>query len=778
MATEITPHPVSPAVRVSDSSASPSARRASVVLFEIALVATAALMIAVPVLELWRIDFGVPFSYDGGDANFFGMLSKSIDDRGWYLDNPNLGAPFGQALYDFPQGGDNLHLLALRVLTIPLTSSEALNAFYLLTFPAVAATAYFALRMFGRSRLTAAVFGLLYAFLPYHLIRGENHLFLSAYESAPLGALLLYWAATGPPLFFDEASKARYGFVIRRRAVVSVIIALVVGAISAYYAAFAGLALVAYAGAALAARAGWRRAVSAVALAGVIGVSLISNLAPSVLYEARNGPNEEVADRKPVETEYYGLKPAQMVMPVEGHRVAALRKFHERSANTILPSEGAQALGAVATVGFLGMLISAAVGIISGRRSEHPEVSVFGLSALVLMLFATIGGFSLILALWGFTQVRSWNRVTIVIAFYGLAAAAAWLESGVSRLRRSGAAWARRVPLPAALPVVLLLGLLDQTSPHLVANYEEAQRRYSADAALVADVEEVMGRGAQIFQLPYMPFPEAPPAFKLAPYAPVRGYLHSRTLRWSYGGVKGRPRADWQAAATDRPVPEVLASIVAAGFDGLWLDTSGYPDGSYEQQVRDVLGEPAIDRQSVLLYDLRTVRASLGVALGAGQVASVRPLVLSPVRHTFGSGFEKYVAPDGIHWWQAEGQEAELVVTNPLPTPRLAVVQIQLETASPGPYRAVVMSVGAQDEVRTDAGTDLNHRVVLPAGRTVIRIRTNAPFGKLGDAPGFRFRVQTVRVLDDGVAQLATTLGCLALGGDGSSAPGDCRVAS
>ena len=46
------------------------------------------------------------------------MLIRNLLDGGWVNTNSSLGAPFGQELYDFPLGTDNLNLLVLKVLAV------------------------------------------------------------------------------------------------------------------------------------------------------------------------------------------------------------------------------------------------------------------------------------------------------------------------------------------------------------------------------------------------------------------------------------------------------------------------------------------------------------------------------------------------------------------------------------------------------------------------------------------------------------------------------------
>ena len=84
-------------------------------------------------------------------------------------------------------------------------------------------------------------------------------------------------------------------------------------------------------------------------------------------------------------------------------------------------------------------------------------------------------------------------------------------------------------------------------------------------------------RGAAVFQLPYLPFPEGGQQAGLYENDLLRGYLHSDDLRWSFGatkagrGVGRRPRraADGDRARCGR----------GAGFAGLYVDRFGYQDG-------------------------------------------------------------------------------------------------------------------------------------------------------------------------------------------------------
>jgi phosphoglycerol transferase len=59
-------------------------------------------------------------------------------------------------------------------------------------------------------------------------------------------------------------------------------------------------------------------------------------------------------------------------------------------------------------------------------------------------------------------------------------------------------------------------------------------------------------------------------------YEHLKGYLHSSTLRWSYGGVKGRD-GDWQKSLPEDP-KLLVAELEQLNFQGIWINRNGYED--------------------------------------------------------------------------------------------------------------------------------------------------------------------------------------------------------
>ena len=214
------------------------------VVFEAGLVVTVVLLPLIYVFRLWERGFRVPFSYVG-DANFYAGVTANIIENGWYQETDRLGAPFGQELYDFALGGDNFHWLMIRLLAL-FSQDWALvnNAFYLLTFPLAALSAFFASRWLGARTMAALTAGVLFAFIPYHFIRGAGHLVLASYAIVPIGVVLAVRVARGQGLLWELRRRTRYGWLISAGWILG---AILVGSSSAYYAAFS-LLLIAAAG--------------------------------------------------------------------------------------------------------------------------------------------------------------------------------------------------------------------------------------------------------------------------------------------------------------------------------------------------------------------------------------------------------------------------------------------------------------------------------------------------------------------------------------------------
>src|SRR5262249_36387660 len=146
------------------------------------------------------------------------------------------------------------------------------------------------------------------------------------------------------------------------------------------------------------------------------------------------------------------------------------------------------------------------------------------------VLLAVCGGLGAVVAYAGFPWVRAYNRISVFIGFFALAAVALLLQRLGDRM---GQGRAGRWGFPAALLVMALAGVLDQSPAHLRQVHQQSARTYLADRAFARQIEEVGGKDAKLFQLPYMWFPESPPVEQLIDYSLLQPYAHAPGLSLS-----------------------------------------------------------------------------------------------------------------------------------------------------------------------------------------------------------------------------------------------------
>jgi len=670
------------------------------------------------VLQLWRAHLNVPIS-PNGDTMLSLLLVKNMQLTGWFQGTPQLGAPFGQDLTAFPASvGDFWHLATVKVLSMFLSPAASVNVFFVLGFPMIAVVAYACLRLLRVSRPFACVLGALYALLPYHFLRGEAHLFLSAYFAVPIACVLIVSIYTGR---LDLWARPRW----KEPAVwVALGAAILLAGTGLYYGAFA-MVMLAIAGAlrTIAAR-GWRPVLSGGVLAAVIGVGLVLAALPNLLRVVPIGSQAAIDSRSFAETELYGLKITNLLLPVAGHRIAALAHLRVVAADTMIPGEGTETLGIIGVIGFLAVLGAVVIPRLRQQGSLARSLHPLGVMTVVALLLGTVAGFSGLLAALGFAELRAWNRISVLIAFFALAGLGHVLDAARRRWA-GGRPAARRILTVGAAGAVLILGFYDQTSAWMIPNYARETATWNADAAYFTQVEQEFGTGASVFMLPYAPFPENPVEFLMPDYSHLRGYLHSN-LRWSYGGVKGE-ESEWQPVALQDGMTAALPKLVVAGFEALYVNRTGYSDdgAQVESEIRSVIGAkaPVVNPDGTLaVYDLRPYAKSLDHSAGP---LPTRASVLYPVRFEYGSGFFAAETSDGkpSRWAQST---AELTLINP--SHDAANVVLRGSVRVTGNLATIRVRIGAQvTELHPVAGrAELEIPTTAQSGTTTVEFTTDA----------------------------------------------------
>lgn len=560
---------------------------------------------------LWHVGLRQPISYDGGDTMLVQAWCKTVIDHGWYLHNPNLAAPHGQSMEDFPQA-DGLNYLIVRFFALfSHDPGLVINLFGLSTYVLTTLSALAVMRQFRVAYPPALCAALLYSLLPYHFARLNGHHFLACYQVVPLSAMVALWLYLGrlpwptrrakaeaatetadgllylrvnrseQSAYLESAAEPAGGSPLLRWGV-AILVALLQGSAGIYYAFFAMyFLLIGGVGAGLQRRS-WQPLLATGLLLTITFGAFAGNLAPTLNYWHEHGKNPAVAQRLAKETEIYGLKLSALLLPVPGHRAKPLAELRERYEHetAILSESTWSAQGMAANIGFFGLL-----AVLLYRRPASRVLE--GLSVLNIfgILFATVGGFGMIFSMLITPQIRSQNRVSVYLSFFSLCCLAILLQAVWNRLATTRR---RQYVCYGLLAALMWVALWDQEPRHYRPDYTRIAKDWACDAGFVSKIEAAVPAGAMVYQIPYVQYPEGPLVHNHGAYPALRFYLHSNSLRWSAGAMHGREGADWQEKTAALPLDDQLAVVAEAGFQGIQVARRGYADGGkeVEEQLR------------------------------------------------------------------------------------------------------------------------------------------------------------------------------------------------
>jgi phosphoglycerol transferase len=676
-----------------------------------------------------------------GDALAVAMNIKGIIENGWYLTNDSLGMPDGMRMHDYP-GGDNLCCFFLKLLGyITKNPFEVQTLFLLLTFGLTGVLTYAVLRRLRLSLPAALLGSLSFSLLPNHFYRGTGHLFYAAYFLIPPLVLVAIWVAR------DELNPSRRGFW-RRLAISGLVVALL-GSNGVYYPFFGLFILATAAGYGLVQHRKPHGFLIAASLVVLLMLSVVANQLPILLYLRTHGASTLV-QRAPEDAEFYALKIVQLLLPIHGHRVPFLAAVRERydSRFPLANENGSASMGLLGTLGLvflIGWLLLRAppLRIRHGAKLSWlaPPLATI---AVACILFATVGGFSSLLSVTVFSKIRAYNRISPFIAFSAIAAAAAIFDCVTAANRR-------RFPFVKATSFVLatlltILCVLDQTSPKLRPDRVGFGTAYSADHRFFSRVEKSMPSGAMIFQLPYMPFPEAGAINKLTDYLQFRGYLHTNNLRWSYGANKGRRCDSWLSTVAEERSANLLRKIVFAGFTGVEVSRLGYADlGEAKQRhLEQLTGVLPIEdeRHEFVFFNISNYANKLLADYTPEEVDARRGQVFYKLDTEWDSGFSSLEADEDRDWRWASNTGV-LQISHDAPITRQSRIQMKIVSVDDQPARLRIRSDFWNDDLLVNSsGINYDRRLQIPPGKHTVVFECDAkPARNPGDPRELVWRI-------------------------------------
>ena len=535
-------------------------------------------------------DFNILDSMTGDGFGIY-VYVKGIQEHGllgvWL--NNRIGMPDGSALIDYPAMG-NIEVIIIWIISWFTDSfTKIVYVFLILSFVFDGIAMSLLMRKLHFNNEVSFVFSCLFSFAPYHFYRYLVHMTLILYVSIPI-ALYLGGYIIG---IVHEDKKWKL-----------LVSSILLGMGYGYYYAF-GLIILAVAYLIKLVRLENKREILREIWVGAsVLIAVFVGLLPKFIYTLMNGSNLEAGKRFFFEQETYGLKIINLLLPVTYSRVESLRRLTESyiSSGAPLVNENHTAsLGIIGSVGFIVLCFAFIISFANREKCNGDRwklIDYLSIITLTFVLVSAIGGFGEIFN-WAVTsQIRCYNRSSILLTCTSLLMVAILMN-----MIRDKNRWISVI----ICILTLLVGMYDQVNilpDHWQDGVRGTQEMYES---YFDRVEGALSENAMVYQLPYMEYPEAGYVNNVSDYKLFAGYLFTDTLRWSYGAVRGRNEYARELNIDRGMSYRFLAKIKEAGFEAVYIDLDGYAD-SGEQILGFYNGlkiSPIIsDDGKLYLYDI------------------------------------------------------------------------------------------------------------------------------------------------------------------------------
>ena len=531
------------------------------------------LFVALCAASLWvgytgrwsREAWSTPDDFSGDPCEIYARVRLAMDGPLQpflgYSGADRLAAPFGADWSAYPISDAPTFALS-GVLGRIVGPFAAVNLLGCALIAAAALSFYLCARHLRWRWEWAACAALLFAFSNYHLRWLVTLSFAQTWTLPPLLLLCAGAARNAPPV-----GNRRHALLL------AAALGLWLGWGNPYFVFFAGCVIAGAFALNRLRRAPWSRLAPLAMLTTTMVLVVVASHWTFIAAKLASDDGAAQFDRSYTGAELYALKPLDLAIPPEDHRSHLLRDLGRiYASDTAL--KGEPFYNYLGLVGLAGLVLLAVVALRrAARPMPHHRVPDAALGALWATAIATVGGGTAVLALAGITWFRASNRIGVFFSLWALF----FLFGALHRATRARPRW-------LALGLASLLGIAGWFEQTPWFGFDSARAKSSTkiatDHAAVATLEQVIGPTAQVFQLPFVPFPEAGRPGRMTDYEHFRPFLASTGLHFSYGGLRGPAATNWHAATARLPAPEMIDRLQSAGFAALWIDRRGYADNA------------------------------------------------------------------------------------------------------------------------------------------------------------------------------------------------------
>jgi len=289
----------------------------------------------------------------------------------------------------------------------------------------------------------------------------------------------------------------------------------------------------------------------------------------------------------------------QLLLPQDKHRSQKFNNF-KKNYNQEFPlinENSISSLGLIAAIGFILAFISILLKL--SDYPIEPRILFFSLLTFIYFLFGTIGGLGAFFSIFFTPLIRCWNRISIFINFTSLVLVLLYLEYFSQFFSKKYHIHTKNFIYLMCSISLILIGLYDQTPAGFYSERVQKNQDYLLDKNFIESIEQNVEPKGAIYQLPYMQFPEVPNLYQLESYDLLSGFNYSKTLRWSYGGMKGGDGDLFYQKMSQQPLNTQIKTIKKLGYKGVYIDLRGYADHGNRiiLEITKLLGPALLIRQ-------------------------------------------------------------------------------------------------------------------------------------------------------------------------------------
>ena len=533
-------------------------------------------------MDLGDMKLNIPMQYLGGDDMGVIVNAKMMVEQGWNMTSDRLGAPYSVQYYDFTSSMmHNAGLVIMKIFALITRDAAAtMNLSYLSIFFIAGIISYFVMRNLKVNCWVNALASSVFALSPYMLYRNIGHIVLTECYFVPLSILLCLWIYAR-----DDVLVPDKNFFKRKINYVALLFTFLIANNGiAYYPFFTCFIFMVTAVSKLVKTGKIKEGLRGVIATVMVCFFVVLSILPGKIYTMTHGTNAAAIDRAGFEqAELYGMKISQLFMPVNGHGIYD-KYIDIYNENAFLVNENSTAyLGIIGMIGFIILMICLFTKKDSALNKRLGYLSELNIT---MVLMGTIGGIGAMFSFFISPMLRGYNRISIFIEYACILAVALLADKLVNVLKaRINNKKEKKVKYNILLyGMTVVFGCICVFSiwegcPALVTPaYDTIEAEYTSDKEFVEAIEDELAPGSMIYQLPYHKYPEDGPVNDMADYHLYIGYLHSNTLKWSYGSIKGREEDEWNESVSEMKYEDMVSYLKEQGFAGIYVERRAYTE--------------------------------------------------------------------------------------------------------------------------------------------------------------------------------------------------------